>query len=337
MQITTLLSPNRYRGRTKPIRLIVIHTMEVDETSGVAEAVARAFANPARKGSSHLCVDNDSAVRCVADADTAWCAPGANADGLQLELAGRAGQGDSGWTDAYSVALLENAAQLCADWVRAHGIPCRRLSIAELKAGQRGFIGHIDATNAYHQSTHWDPGPTFPWNAFLDRVAALAGQAPIEHTTPPPSGPQPHAATPVGRTVTQGDHGPGVLEVENILKARGFYKGELDSIAGPILDKAIKAFQKAAGILPDGVFGPISRAKAALVPTFPGITKRGTKGTGRTRPFQAALKAAGFDPGKLDDDHGPKTDAAMGAYQKAHGLVADRIGGPITWTALHTR
>ncbi|MBN9376313.1 MAG: N-acetylmuramoyl-L-alanine amidase [Cellulomonas sp.] len=185
----TILSPNRYPGRISPVRYVVIHTMEVDENDpNVAEAVARVFATPARQASAHVCVDTDSAVRCVADEDTAWAAPGANAAGLQIELAGRAGQTTADWQDAASQAVLARAAGVCADWVAKFGIPLRHLSVAELAAGTtKGFIGHVDASQAFHASDHWDPGTGFPWDQFLAMVAAAAGTTPAQPPVPVPA------------------------------------------------------------------------------------------------------------------------------------------------------
>lgn len=52
------------------------------------------------------------------------------------------------------------------------------------------------------------------------------------------------------------------------------------------------------------------------------------------RQIQQALKAAGFDPGPIDGIKGPKTLAAIRAFQKARGLVVDGIVGPKTTAAL---
>ena len=49
---------------------------------------------------------------------------------------------------------------------------------------------------------------------------------------------------------------------------------------------------------------------------------------------QAAVKAAGVDPGAVDGSYGPKTEAAVKAYQAASGLVADGIVGVKTWAKL---
>ena len=78
----------------RPVRVIVIHTMEVPERDGIAKDIAIDFANrpETNKASAHLCIDNKAIFQCVKDNDIAFAAPGANQDGIQLELAGRAAQ-----------------------------------------------------------------------------------------------------------------------------------------------------------------------------------------------------------------------------------------------------
>lgn len=46
------------------------------------------------------------------------------------------------------------------------------------------------------------------------------------------------------------------MQIQTALKNAGFYKGEIDGKIGPQTKKAIKAFQKAKGLAPDGVVGP---------------------------------------------------------------------------------
>lgn len=155
-------------GRT--IRLVVIHTMEAPEGANTAENVARYFASGKVVASAHICVDSNSIVRCVNDDDVAYAAPGANNDGLQIELAGTAAQSLSQWTDAYSKAVLENAAKATAQYCLRYGLPITHISNAELAAGKKGIIGHRQASDVYKKSDHRDPGTNFPWTYFLQRV-----------------------------------------------------------------------------------------------------------------------------------------------------------------------
>lgn len=53
-----------------------------------------------------------------------------------------------------------------------------------------------------------------------------------------------------------------------------------------------------------------------------------------TLDIQRRLKALGFDPGTPDGIAGAKTEAAIRAFQKSRGLVADGRAGPITVAAL---
>lgn len=52
--------------------------------------------------------------------------------------------------------------------------------------------------------------------------------------------------------------------------------------------------------------------------------------------LQRALTATGHNPGPVDGIRGPKTTAALKAFQAAHQLTPDGIDGPQTWAALTT-
>lgn len=61
------------------------------------------------------------------------------------------------------------------------------------------------------------------------------------------------------------------------------------------------------------------------------------KAAGRARDvatLQQKLLAKGFQPGPLDGAIGPKTHAALVAFQRANGLKPDGIAGPLTWAKL---
>jgi hypothetical protein len=56
-----------------------------------------------------------------------------------------------------------------------------------------------------------------------------------------------------------------------------------------------------------------------------------------TREIQIALVELGYDPGVIDGISGPRTRAAVKAFQSDAGLVADGIVGPKTRSAMQKR
>ena len=168
--------PAKYHGpqRSKGgIKWIVLHTAESSEMGTSAEAVANYFASGKVKASAHYDVDSDSIVRGVQDSVVAWAAPGANAQGLQIEMAGRAAQTAKEWADPYSLAELELAAKLVGWLCIAHHIPVMWRRGHDLTLGLAGITTHVEVNNAFHQSTHTDPGPNFPASWFIHRVQTL--------------------------------------------------------------------------------------------------------------------------------------------------------------------
>jgi peptidoglycan L-alanyl-D-glutamate endopeptidase CwlK len=61
--------------------------------------------------------------------------------------------------------------------------------------------------------------------------------------------------------------------------------------------------------------------------------KMGSEGT-TVKNLQQKLKEVGFNPGAIDGDFGPAVQAALIAFQKSKGLLADGIAGARTLNAL---
>lgn len=163
-------------GKRK-VRLIVMHDMEAPEKATTAEAVARYFKRGEAKASAHLCIDSDSIVQCVKDNDVAFAAPGVNRDGIHLEMAGYSKQTEADWLDTYGLLMLENAADAAAQYSLKYDVPPVHLTNGELKAGNKGFIGHYQASAIYKPNAgHDDPGKGFPWNFFMGRVIVNIGK-----------------------------------------------------------------------------------------------------------------------------------------------------------------
>ena len=63
-------------------------------------------------------------------------------------------------------------------------------------------------------------------------------------------------------------------------------------------------------------------------------TLRQGSGGQHVKRLQTELAANGFRPGVADGEFGPRTLAAVKAFQRARGLEVDGIVGPNTWAAL---
>jgi N-acetyl-anhydromuramyl-L-alanine amidase AmpD len=155
----------------RAVRVIVIHDMEFPETTDAAEVIAKDFATTNTVKSAHICVDSNSIVQCVLDNNVAFAAPGANSDGIQIELTGFAKQTRKQWLDPYGVLLLDRGADATAQYCLKYDIPARQLSNAQLgDRVSKGIVGHRQVSAVFKKSTHTDPGPNFPWDFFLERV-----------------------------------------------------------------------------------------------------------------------------------------------------------------------
>lgn len=294
---TTNLTKNRHQGRAGGrVDIIGVHTMEVKELPQTAENVANNFKNLAIKASAHWCVDNNSRVRSVNDGDTAWTLPGANSRSLNLELAGYAKQTPEDWADAYSIDMLEIAALCAAEWVIKYGIPIRRLTDEQIRNKEKGFAGHVDVNRVYKESTHWDPGPAFPWDYFLQRVQVQVGTL-GGITVPAPPKPVP--------TYDNKGYSTAYIRARQEQLRQVGYKIDADGVRGPATIAATVDFQTKHGLDPDGIPGPSTAKKlnevlAVQKPSRPNCTA-----------LQAAVRAA------QDNVWGPDTDKRFDAVREA--------------------
>lgn len=287
------LTDNKYTGRSVPVTLIGIHTMEAPEGPQTAENVANYFKSPAVAASAHWCVDDNSRVRCVEDADCAWTMPPTNHYSLNVEMAGYAAQTPSQWADQYSLLTLDNAALCVAEWCHKYDIPVRHLTDAQIANYEKGLAGHVDVNRVFHGSTHTDPGPNFPWDAFLKLVNEHLD---VPSPTPPVAKGKPNCSALQSNVHCASDNQWGA-DTDKHFSALV----DVTSFSGRLFPYGVAFTQEVVGANQDGVWGPQSTADldktVALV--------------------QTNLKAMGFNPGNIDGVWGPSTNKAYEAARAA--------------------
>ena len=141
----------------------------------------------------------------------------------------------------------------------------------------------------------------------------------------------------------RGCTGDAVKTLQDKLNALGYNSGNVDGIFGAKTYAAVTAFQKANSLGVDGIVGKLTWGKLyGVSPAMPVETTTvvgrpmvsyGSRGDA-VRKLQELLNALGYDCGSVDGIFGSKTKAAVLAFQKANGLGADGIVGPLTWGKL---
>jgi hypothetical protein len=166
--------------RQASIRYIVLHSTE----GGTAESVAKYFMTPQSGGSANIVVDDFACYRCLADTIIPWGAPPLNTHGFHIEQAGYAAWSRARWL--LHRGTIRRAAYKAAQRCRWYKIPARILTAAELERDfgkdfiqhdgtaifqpgplHGGIVTHRVIDDAFHDSTHTDPGPSYPLDVFM--------------------------------------------------------------------------------------------------------------------------------------------------------------------------
>ena len=167
----TYIGPANRHGAANndPINHITIHCT-VSACCKGARSIANYFKTTSNAASAHYVVDATEAIQSLYDSYVAYHAP-PNQHSLGIEMCcSLSGQGKGHWARSDHKKMLDRTALLTAQLCLAYDVPPVKLSAADLRAGKKGICGHVDVSDAFHQTTHWDPGPYFPWADFMGLV-----------------------------------------------------------------------------------------------------------------------------------------------------------------------
>ena len=138
-----------------------------------------------------------------------------------------------------------------------------------------------------------------------------------------------------GPTLSVGSTGHDVRRLQRIfVMTKVLGPGNITGTFDSTTEQAVKDFQQGAGLTVDGIVGPITWQALPADPNTP-LLARGASGSVVTA-LQKGLKkysTPATDPGAVDGDFGPKTEAAVKAYQQDRGVLVDGIVGDQTWWA----
>lgn len=139
------------------------------------------------------------------------------------------------------------------------------------------------------------------------------------------------AAYPV---LSMGSRGEAVVRLQQELKNQGYYTyWQVTGYYGPITKEAVMRFQKANGLVGDGIAGPATQSVLYGNKNGYRTLKFGMRGLDVSR-LQSALKQQGYFYANVTGYYGKVTENAVIAFQKAKGLRIDGIAGPQTQSAL---
>jgi peptidoglycan hydrolase-like protein with peptidoglycan-binding domain len=133
-----------------------------------------------------------------------------------------------------------------------------------------------------------------------------------------------------------------VRRIQRELARLGFFRHAVTGYYGPVTTAAVKAFQRSAGLTPDGVWG--SETKSALVAALRSA-RSSTSPTGspgglsprEVKKLQTDLMHLGYFNGPVTGFYGPITTRAVEQFQRSAGLTPDGVWGPRSQAALAKR
>lgn len=180
--------PANHSGKANhPPTRVVIHSAVTPCREGMARTLGAMNRDGTTGGSWHYATDPAETIQCSYDSYVCWHAP-PNAHSLGIEMADTPGPvpGDKRGTAAWKAAkrawrwrrpeqqaMLRRTARLTAHLLVAYDLPVVFVGVRGLRQGRRGVTTHANVSQAFGQSTHWDPGfwPRFRFMRLVRKAA----------------------------------------------------------------------------------------------------------------------------------------------------------------------
>lgn len=243
------LSPHCTKPRNKKIDAIVIHHVA---GQGSIEAVGALFADPNRQASANYGVGTDGRVACYVEEENRAFTTCAAIDHRAVTLEVSNCGGAPNWP--VSDQALEATIELCADICRRHGF---RLNYTGDKSGNLHMHKWYAATAC--------PGPylasKFPYIA--EEVNKRLGENTDPAEPVKPVVKKEEECTVNVSVLKKGSKGKSVKALQILLIGNGFSCGSYgaDGDFGAATDAAVCKYQKANGLVEDGVVGNLTWSK----------------------------------------------------------------------------
>jgi len=142
-----------------------------------------------------------------------------------------------------------------------------------------------------------------------------------------------------GSVVAYGINGSSVVDLQTMLTRLGHEPGPIDGAFGPMTLGAVTRFQASVGLSSTGTVDQATwdalvvaaTGAAGDAPTI--VVAYGARGL-KVLDLQTRLDTLGHGPGPIDGIFGPKTRAAVTAFQGVADLTASGVVDQVTWDAL---
>ena len=146
-------------------------------------------------------------------------------------------------------------------------------------------------------------------------------------------------ANPGQPTISPGATGNAVRRLQRALRRTPDLDLVVDGQFGPKTEDAVKQFQQGAGLVMDGVVGPLTWAALPDGGPMPTLEEGASGNVVKSLQQVLANGAPGAwntGPGTIDGAFGPHTKASVEAFQAWGGVPSDGVVGDQTWSvSLH--